>query len=102
MPQTTEAKDDEKVPFYKLFSFADKLDVTLMIIGVICAVANGLSRPLMALIFGKLINTFGYTEPLHIVHEVAKVFIIIQFQIYYYYYYYYYLRTPYCMQLAHQ
>ncbi|GAU19632.1 hypothetical protein TSUD_383260 [Trifolium subterraneum] len=73
MAQTTEAKDDEKVPFYKLFSFADKLDVTLMIIGVICAVANGLSRPLMALIFGKLINTFGSTSPSHIVHEVSKV-----------------------------
>ncbi|PNY06872.1 ABC transporter B family member 9-like protein, partial [Trifolium pratense] len=73
MAQTTEEKYDEKVPFYKLFSFADKLDVTLMIIGVICAVANGLSRPLMALIFGKLINTFGSTGPSNIVHEVSKV-----------------------------
>ncbi|GAU19631.1 hypothetical protein TSUD_383270 [Trifolium subterraneum] len=37
------------------------------------SMANGLSRPLMALIFGKLINTFGSTSPSHIVHEVSKV-----------------------------
>ena len=84
MEQKPEAKDEEnkpkveeKVTFYKLFNFADKLDVILMIIGFICAVANGLSQPLMTLIFGKLINTFGSTDPSHIVKEVSKVFIII-------------------------
>ncbi|KAJ1377927.1 P-loop containing nucleoside triphosphate hydrolase [Sesbania bispinosa] len=64
---------EEKVPFYKLFTFADRLDVTLMIIGVICAMANGLTQPLMTLIFGKLINTFGTTDPSHIVNQVSKV-----------------------------
>ncbi|AES64094.2 ABC transporter B family protein [Medicago truncatula] len=80
MEQKPEVKDEEnkpkaeeKVPFYKLFNFADKLDVILMIIGFICAVANGLSQPLMTLIFGKLINTFGSTDPSHIVKEVSKV-----------------------------
>ncbi|XP_004485974.1 ABC transporter B family member 9-like [Cicer arietinum] len=80
MAQKTESQDeerklkvDEKVPFYKLFNFADRVDVTLMIIGVICAMANGLSQPLMALIFGKLITTFGSTDPSHIVNEVSKV-----------------------------
>jgi len=76
MEQKPEAIE-EKVSFYKLFNFADKLDVILMIIGFICAVANGLSQPLMALIFGKLINTFGSTDPSQIVKEVSKVFIII-------------------------
>lgn len=82
MAQKTESQDeerklkvDEKVPFYKLFNFADRVDVTLMIIGVICAMANGLSQPLMALIFGKLITTFGSTDPSHIVNEVSKVLI---------------------------
>ncbi|KAJ1414190.1 P-loop containing nucleoside triphosphate hydrolase [Sesbania bispinosa] len=64
---------EEKVPFYKLFTLADHLDVTLMIIGVICAMANGLTQPLMTLIFGKLINTFGTTDPSHIVNQVSKV-----------------------------
>jgi hypothetical protein len=74
MVQKPEAKDDEnkpkveeKFPFYKLFNFADKLDVILMII---------ISQP-MALTFGKIINTFGSTDPSHIVKEVSKVFIII-------------------------
>lgn len=65
--------DEEKVPFYKLFSFADKLDVGLMIVGTVCAMANGMTQPLMTLIFGQLINTFGDSDPSHVVHEVSRV-----------------------------
>uniref|UniRef100_A0A151UEM9 ABC transporter B family member 9 n=1 Tax=Cajanus cajan TaxID=3821 RepID=A0A151UEM9_CAJCA len=67
--------NDEKVPFYKLFAFADGLDVTLMIVGCISAMANGLAQPLMTLIFGKVINAFGSTDPSLIVNEVSKVVI---------------------------
>ncbi|KAK7244404.1 hypothetical protein RIF29_39225 [Crotalaria pallida] len=56
-----------------LFTFADRLDVTLIILGTVCAVANGLTHPLMTVIFAKLINTFGTTHPFHIVHQVSKV-----------------------------
>lgn len=66
-------KVQEKVPFYKLFIFADSLDRTLMIIGLICAMANGMGQPLMTLIFGKMINAFGSTDPSHTVKEVSKV-----------------------------
>ncbi|KAL3520107.1 hypothetical protein ACH5RR_018256 [Cinchona calisaya] len=55
----TQNVDHQKVPFYKLFSFADRLDIALMIGGTIGAIGNGLSQPLMTIIFGKLINTFG-------------------------------------------
>ncbi|KAJ9690876.1 hypothetical protein PVL29_013168 [Vitis rotundifolia] len=65
--------DEEKVPFYKLFSFADKLDVGLMIVGTVSAIGNGMCQPLMTLIFGQLINTFGDSDPSHVVHEVSKV-----------------------------
>ena len=65
--------DKETVPFYKLFLFADKLDVGLMIVGTVCAIANGMSQPLMTLIFGQLINTFGGFDSSRIVHEVSKV-----------------------------
>ncbi|CAK8530814.1 unnamed protein product [Lathyrus sativus] len=68
-----ETKTNQKLPFYKLFNFADRLDVTLMIIGTIAAVANGLSQPLMTLIFGKLINAFGGFDPSAIVKQVSKV-----------------------------
>ncbi|CAI8590911.1 unnamed protein product [Vicia faba] len=71
--QNHETKTNQKVPFYKLFNFADRLDVTLMIIGTIAAVANGLSQPLMTLIFGKLINAFGGSDSSAIVKQVSKV-----------------------------
>ncbi|KAL8468366.1 hypothetical protein ACS0TY_031549 [Phlomoides rotata] len=69
----SEGSGDEKVPFHKLFSFADRLDVLLMAVGSISAVANGVSQPLMTLIFGQLINSFGGTDRSHVVHEVSKV-----------------------------
>jgi len=71
--QTLKKKDDQKVPFYKLFSFADRLDVLLIIVGSISAVGNGLAQPIMTLIFGQLINSFAGTDQKHVVHEVSKI-----------------------------
>lgn len=64
---------NQKVSFFKLFSFADKTDVVLMTVGTIAAMGNGLTQPLMTLIFGQLINAFGTTDPDHMVREVWKV-----------------------------
>ncbi|KAB5520944.1 hypothetical protein DKX38_025263 [Salix brachista] len=50
----------------------DRLDVVLMIVGTLCAIANGLSQPLMTLIFGQLINSFGASDRSNIVKEVSK------------------------------
>ncbi|CAN6689574.1 unnamed protein product [Malus baccata var. baccata] len=66
-------QEKQKVAFYKLFAFADRLDIALMIVGTISAVGNGLSQPLMTLVFGNLINTFGSTDPGHIVPMISKV-----------------------------
>ncbi|GMH15734.1 hypothetical protein Nepgr_017575 [Nepenthes gracilis] len=67
-------KDDaQKVPFYKLFAFADRLDVALMIVGTVAATANGVTQPIMTLILGQVINSFGSSDPEHVVHEVSKV-----------------------------
>ncbi|KMS96030.1 hypothetical protein BVRB_002890 [Beta vulgaris subsp. vulgaris] len=60
----TETKKGEnvsnnKVAFYKLFSFADSTDKALMIIGSIGAIANGVAMPLMAILLGDLVNAFG-------------------------------------------
>ncbi|KAL1560399.1 ATP-binding cassette sub- B member 9 [Salvia divinorum] len=68
-----EKKEDEKVPFYKLFSFADKLDILLIVVGAISAIGNGLSQPLMTLIFGELVNAFGEGDRSTVVHVVTKV-----------------------------
>ncbi|XP_027347109.1 ABC transporter B family member 11-like [Abrus precatorius] len=62
------------VPFYKLFSFADSLDRALMFVGTIGAIANGLTTPLMTVVFGNLIDAFGgHTNPEEVVHDVSKV-----------------------------
>ncbi|RHN52565.1 putative xenobiotic-transporting ATPase [Medicago truncatula] len=68
-------KANQIVPFYKLFSFADRLDVTLMIIGTISAMANGFASPLMTLLLGKVINAFGSSNQSEVLNQVSKVFI---------------------------
>ncbi|BFG14781.1 hypothetical protein CerSpe_010550 [Prunus speciosa] len=58
---TSKSKEDgtKTVPYYKLFSFADSLDYLLMSVGTISAIGNGASFPLMTIIFGDVINSFG-------------------------------------------
>ena len=63
-----------RVPFYKLFSFADSTDKALMIIGTIGAIGNGVCMPLMAVIFGELVDSFGENQNTkRIVHIVSQV-----------------------------
>ncbi|KAK7264797.1 hypothetical protein RJT34_32408 [Clitoria ternatea] len=68
--------NDEKaktVPLYKLFSFADPLDHLLMFVGTVGAVGNGMSLPLMTLVFGSMINAFGGSRNTdNVVHDVSK------------------------------
>ncbi|KAM2745612.1 hypothetical protein PS2_021317 [Malus domestica] len=58
---TSKSKEDgtKTVPFHKLFSFADSLDYLLMSVGTISAIGNGICLPLMTIILGDLINSFG-------------------------------------------
>ncbi|KAL9235184.1 hypothetical protein vseg_009971 [Gypsophila vaccaria] len=64
----------KKVPFYKLFCFADSTDTALMFFGFIGAAANGLATPLMAVLLGDLIDAFGRNQNTrHVVHVVSEV-----------------------------
>lgn len=66
--------DVNKVPFYKLFSFADSADYALMAIGLVSAMGSGLCLPLMTLLFGELANSFGKNVGTRsVAHEVSKV-----------------------------
>lgn len=75
--KTKKEKSDENpktVPFYKLFAFADSIDVFLMICGSIGAIGNGVCLPLMTLLFGDLIDSFGQNQNnKDIVDVVSKV-----------------------------
>ncbi|KAJ6847236.1 ABC transporter B family member 11-like isoform X2 [Iris pallida] len=62
------------VPFYKLFAFADSADCLLMVAGTIGAVGNGAAMPLMTVLFGDLVQSFGGASNIdEVVHRVSKV-----------------------------
>ncbi|KAJ4960024.1 hypothetical protein NE237_019934 [Protea cynaroides] len=70
MAETTEAKNvpeaekkkEQSLPFYQLFSFADKYDWCLMIAGSLGAVVHGSAMPVFFLLFGELVNGFGKNQ----------------------------------------
>ncbi|XP_039007564.1 ABC transporter B family member 4-like [Hibiscus syriacus] len=74
-PESTKGVEKTNtVPFYKMFSFADSKDILLMIIGTTAAVGNGLSMPLMTVLFGNLIDSFGNNQSNgNVVEAVSKV-----------------------------
>ncbi|KAK6934966.1 ABC transporter-like, ATP-binding domain [Dillenia turbinata] len=69
-----EGKAPQKVPFMKLFAFADFYDYVLMTIGSIGACLHGASVPVFFIFFGDLINIIGiaYLFPKQTSHKVAK------------------------------
>ncbi|KAI3462943.1 hypothetical protein Pfo_019606 [Paulownia fortunei] len=73
MPES-EKKKGQSLPFYQLFSFADKYDCILMISGSVGAIIHGSSMPVFFLLFGEMVNGFGKNQmDLHkMTHEVAK------------------------------
>ncbi|XP_073138939.1 ABC transporter B family member 11-like [Henckelia pumila] len=63
-----------KVPFYKLFLFADSADYALMAIGFVSAIGTGVCLPIMTLLFGELADSFGQNVGTKsVVTEVSKV-----------------------------
>lgn len=69
-----EEEKAKSVPFLKLFSFADSYDYLLMFVGSIGGIGNGVGMPLMTVLFGQLINSFGSNQGTHdVVSAVSKV-----------------------------
>ena len=46
------------VPFFRLFRFANRREIFLVILGIISAIAGGCSMPVMIILFGKLADAF--------------------------------------------
>ncbi|XP_020098154.1 ABC transporter B family member 4-like isoform X1 [Ananas comosus] len=70
-----EEKKEEvkKVGVHRLLAFADAADGLLMAVGAVAAVANGVSQPLMTVIFGQVIDAFGGGDANSVLHRVNKV-----------------------------
>ncbi|KAL4581746.1 hypothetical protein LXL04_006274 [Taraxacum kok-saghyz] len=74
MPAEAEKRKEQSLPFYQLFSFANKYDYALMILGSIGAIIHGSSMPCFFLLFGQMINGFGKNQSdlNTMTHEVSK------------------------------
>ncbi|KAG6488169.1 hypothetical protein ZIOFF_056928 [Zingiber officinale] len=60
--------------FYKLFSFTDSINYVLILLGLLDAAGDGVSLPLMMVLFGNLIRCFGGASNGHdALHQVSKV-----------------------------
>lgn len=70
-----EKKKEQSLPFYQLFSFADKYDWLLMISGSLGAIIHGSSMPVFFLLFGEMVNGFGKNQSdlKKMTQEVSKV-----------------------------
>lgn len=73
----SENLEDERLrtSYWALFKYADALDILLMTVGTLGAIANGLTLPAMLIIQSHLINTFGslQTNPASISANISKV-----------------------------
>ncbi|GJN05501.1 hypothetical protein PR202_ga23131 [Eleusine coracana subsp. coracana] len=68
------SSSSSRVPFHRLFAFADCTDVMLMVLGALGAVANGAAMPFMTVLFGNLIDAFGGALSIHdVVNRVSMV-----------------------------
>ncbi|KAF8394500.1 hypothetical protein HHK36_020710 [Tetracentron sinense] len=64
----------EAIPYYKLFTFADSIDVMLMFVGTSASIANGFVLPLSSLLIGNTIDSFGETvDTKAMVIQISKV-----------------------------
>jgi ATP-binding cassette subfamily B (MDR/TAP) protein 1 len=63
----------EKVSFMGMFRYADGTDLLLMLIGTVAALANGMSQPLLTIVFGDVIDAFGGATTANVLQRVNKV-----------------------------
>jgi len=70
---TAAAAAAKKVSLLGMFRYADRQDVLLMVVGAAGAVANGVAEPLMTILFGNVIDSFGDSTAQSVIRSVRKV-----------------------------
>lgn len=77
VPRAAEKQRQPMVSFIRLFSFADKYDCALMLLGTIGAAAHGAALPGLIYFFGKLLTGLGgSTDQIIAQKTVNKVCVI--------------------------
>ncbi|PNT70777.1 hypothetical protein BRADI_2g17710v3 [Brachypodium distachyon] len=62
-----------KVPLHDLFKNADAMDVVLMLVGTVGAIAAGMSQVVMTIVFGRMVDAFGGATPSTVLPRVNRV-----------------------------
>ncbi|KAF7030274.1 hypothetical protein CFC21_041853 [Triticum aestivum] len=63
----------KKVAFFGMFRYATRADLALMGVGTVAAMVNGMSEPLMTVVFAAVIESFGGSDNSAVLHRVSKV-----------------------------
>ncbi|CDP19828.1 unnamed protein product [Coffea canephora] len=71
--QKSSKANEKGFSLFTLFQFADGVDKFLMVFGSICAIANGLAQPVMALLFGGVVDTFSTADYQHMPQDILRV-----------------------------
>ncbi|KAI3888341.1 hypothetical protein MKX03_003093 [Papaver bracteatum] len=66
-----EKKGSEVLPYYKLFSFADRYDILMMFIGTVSSIVSGLGLPLLVPMLGQVVDSIGRFENSNLVNKIA-------------------------------
>uniref|UniRef100_A0ACD5VIJ8 Uncharacterized protein n=1 Tax=Avena sativa TaxID=4498 RepID=A0ACD5VIJ8_AVESA len=61
-----------KVPFFSMFRYAGRGDLALMAVGTVAAMVNGMSDPLMTVVFSTVIESFGAGDNSTVLQRVSK------------------------------
>uniref|UniRef100_A0ACD5ZNS6 Uncharacterized protein n=1 Tax=Avena sativa TaxID=4498 RepID=A0ACD5ZNS6_AVESA len=62
----------KSVSFTRQFQYADGTDLLLMLVGTVAALGNGMSQPLMTVIFGDVIDALGGATAHNVLHRANK------------------------------
>ncbi|VAH78730.1 unnamed protein product [Triticum turgidum subsp. durum] len=62
----------KKVAFFGMFRYATRADLALMGVGTVAAMVNGMSEPLMTVVFAAVIESFGGSDNSAVLHRVSK------------------------------
>ena len=62
----------QSVPYYRLYSYADRLDIILIVLGCIGAIIHGLALPIFFVVFGDVVDALG-TDKTSLIPEVSSL-----------------------------